>query len=159
MTSTPLKIADAVWIALASLHRDHGDRESFTTKEIARAARLLKPDVNPQTLSAHLSSHLVANAKPNGGHYRMLMRLNDELRRLYRPGDRSHPERHGKTKPKREEIPTEYWGLLDWYEEKYCRRPTATPQPDLAEQMWGLGQEIWADTDADSYVESLRAGW
>ena len=26
-------------------------------------------------------------------------------------------------------------------------------------QMWGLGKEIWADTDADEYVADLRSGW
>ena len=26
-------------------------------------------------------------------------------------------------------------------------------------QMWGVGKEIWADTDADEYVRSLRANW
>ncbi len=26
-------------------------------------------------------------------------------------------------------------------------------------QMRGLGKEIWADTDADEYVRSLRANW
>ncbi len=158
MTSTPTKIADAVWIALASLHQRQEYRESFTTAEVRAEVLRLKPDIKPQTLAAHISSHLVANAKPDGGHYRMLMRLDDNLRRLYRPDDRSHPERHGKTKPKRDEIPTEYWDLLDWYEEKYCRR-TPTLAPDFAAQMWGLGREIWADTDADSYVESLRSGW
>lgn len=26
-------------------------------------------------------------------------------------------------------------------------------------QMRGLGKELWADTDADEYVRSLRADW
>jgi hypothetical protein len=26
-------------------------------------------------------------------------------------------------------------------------------------QMCGVGKEIWADTDADEYVRSLRANW
>jgi len=26
-------------------------------------------------------------------------------------------------------------------------------------QMYGVGKEIWADTNADEYVRSLRANW
>jgi hypothetical protein len=88
----------------------------------------------------------------------MLIRLDDNSRRLYRPGDPVHRDRKGKTKPKRTEIPAEFHDLLDWYELEYCRN-AIQPNDDPIEALWGLGREIWADTDADSYVESLRAGW
>jgi hypothetical protein len=32
-------------------------------------------------------------------------------------------------------------------------------QDDPILQMWGVGKEIWADTNADEYVRSLRAKW
>src|SRR5450759_834688 len=115
MTSTSLKVADAVWLALATLHRAHPDRISFTTAELTAEVRRLAPEVKPPTIAAHISSHTVANTKPDGG-YRMLIRTDDNSRRLFRPGDPSHSGRNGKTKPKRSEIPAEFHDLLDWYE-------------------------------------------
>jgi hypothetical protein len=158
MTSTPLRIADTVWLALATLHRSHPDRTSFTTAELTAEVRRLAPERPSATIAAHISSHTVANTEPDGGHYRMLIRLDDNSRRLYRPGDPVHRDRKGKTKPKRTEIPAEFHDLLDWYELEYCRN-AIQPNDDPIEALWGLGREIWADTDADSYVESLRAGW
>ncbi len=32
-------------------------------------------------------------------------------------------------------------------------------QEDLVLRMFGVGKEIWADTNADEYVRSLRANW
>ncbi len=32
-------------------------------------------------------------------------------------------------------------------------------QEDPILQMLGVGKEIWADTNADEYVRSLRANW
>lgn len=32
-------------------------------------------------------------------------------------------------------------------------------QDDPILQMWGVGKEIWADTNADEYVRDLRANW
>jgi hypothetical protein len=32
-------------------------------------------------------------------------------------------------------------------------------QDDPILKLWGLGKEIWADTDADEYVRGLRANW
>lgn len=88
----------------------------------------------------------------------MLLRLEDNSRRLYRPGDPSGSGRKGKTKPKCNEIPPEFHDLLNWYEREYCRG-TSELEGDPIEALWTLGREIWADTGADSYVASLRAGW
>ncbi len=158
MTSTHIKIADAVWLALAILHRSHPDRSSFTTEELTAAVRRLNLGIKPQTLAAHIHSHTVANTKPNGGSYRMLIRLDDNSRRLFRQGDPVHRDRKGKTKPKRAEIPPEFHDLLDWYDREYSN-DTSRKEEDPIEAMWGLGREIWSGTDADSYVASLRAGW
>lgn len=32
-------------------------------------------------------------------------------------------------------------------------------QDDPVLQLYGLGKEIWADTNADEYVRSLRSNW
>ena len=83
------------------------------------------------SLPAHISSHCVANfprsrkrsdpGKLQGGAYRILYETRSGFRRLFRPGDDVHPDRvqprrQSKTLPRREEIPSIYHGLLDWYE-------------------------------------------
>ena len=80
--------------------------------------------------------------------------------RLIRPGDRALPSRKGKMQPAREELPPQYHYLLDWYEREYCRKPTVVSEDDdPILKMRGVGKEIWADTDADEYVRSLRSNW
>jgi hypothetical protein len=37
--------------------------------------------------------------------------------------------------------------------------PSINEDDDPILQMRGVGKEIWADTDADEYVRSLRANW
>jgi hypothetical protein len=44
---------------------------------------------------------------------------------LYREADHSHPDRHGKIVPKRDDIPAQYHHLLDWYEAEYAPRDIA----------------------------------
>src|SRR5450759_2724772 len=105
MISTSLKIADAVWLALATLHRAHPDRSSFTTAELTAEVRRLAPEIKPPAIAAHIHSHTVANTKPESGRY--------NSRRLCRPGDPVHGDRKGKTKPQRSEIPAEFHDLLD----------------------------------------------
>jgi hypothetical protein len=58
-------------------------------------------------------------------------------------------------------LPEKYHYLLDWYEREYCmQKGASSPEhSDPILQMWGLGRELWADVDADEYVESLRADW
>lgn len=83
--------------------------------------------------------------------------------RLYRPGDLIDPQRRAgrgsKYMPKREEIPSQYHPLLDWYEE-WCREQGASNAVDWEHdpliQLIGSGKHIWADEHADEYVENLR---
>jgi hypothetical protein len=154
----PIKVADEVWIATALLHREHPESEGFTPDEIVRRAEKeaihgrLRPGVHQ-----HAIQHCVANRPPNPGRYRMLY-ADGKLRRLFRPGDTSHPDRRGsKTTPAREDLPPEYHYLLEWYASTYARSSTAGPDPIL--KLRGLGKEIWAGENADRYVRRLRGGW
>ena len=157
-----IKVADEVWIAAATLQRRHPNREDFTVAEIvaqaeaenATGARPLRTGV---TIHAYL--HCVANRKPNPARLRMLTETSRGRRRLYRPGDPCHPDRRsGKHVPKRGEVPSAYLGLIDWYQCEYAGE-MAPPETDPILALMGLGKEIWADEDADAYVNRLREGW
>ena len=90
----------------------------------------------------------------------VLRKLADDTYRLFRPTDAAHPARKGKTMPARDELPKKYHYLLDWYEREYCGKQSAMrEEDDPILQMRGVGKEIWADTNADEYVRSLRADW
>ena len=65
-----------------------------------------------------------------------------------------------KSNPSEKSCPSNYHYLLDWYEHTYSGKETPMKEEDdPILQMRGLGKEIWADTDADEYVRSLRANW
>jgi hypothetical protein len=160
-TRPEVKVADEVWIATALLHREHPDRPDFTVNEIVERARRehLTPELRPG-VQVHANQHCVANRPPNPGRYLMLVETGPNRRRLYRPGDPSHPDRRdAKSVPSRDEIPAEYLELIDWYATKYSphRPPTAKQDPLLA--LTGSGKEIWASEGADKYVRRLREGW
>ncbi len=62
--------------------------------------------------------------------------------------------------PRASEIPSKYIELLQWAERRSANsaaRKAKVVDPILA--LRGLGREIWADEDADAYVERLREGW
>jgi hypothetical protein len=65
-----------------------------------------------------------------------------------------------KSVPRREEIPRQYWQLLDWYETwiKEAHTPDApiNLDDDPLIRLIGSGKHIWADEHADEYVENLR---
>lgn len=161
--STPVEVrcADEVWIATALLHREHPRRPDFTLREIV--ARVAREDIHGalrKGISVHVSVHCVCNRPPSPAGFRMLYATGKRTRRLYRPGDEIHPQRHGKITPNLDEIPTRYHYLREWYEQKYARND----QPALSwlggiRAMAGLGNEIWAGVDADEYVRRLREGW
>ena len=156
-----IRVADECWIALSLLTKVHPERQSFTASEIAKQVQSegAHPDVRPGVLP-HIHLHNVANPPPNPARYRMFHKLADGTYRLHRPTDWYHPQRTGKTHPKRVELPVKYHALLDWYETEYCA--AATGDRDLFDPLLalrGVGREVWAGVDPDSYVEGLRAGW
>jgi hypothetical protein len=154
-------VADEAWLGLALLHREHPDTGSFTAREILDRvkAEQATPEVRPG-VQVHIYLHNVANAEPNPARNRMFWKLDDDTYRLYLPGDHAHPMRKGKMKPNREELPEQYHYVLDWYEREYCGKPSVMKEDDdPILQMRGVGKEIWAGTDPDEYVRSLRSNW
>ena len=159
---TGIRVADEVWIATALLHRQHPERDDFTVGEIVRRAEAekvtgggrLRPGVQ-----VHAYLHCVANKAPNPGRYRMLVETTKGRRRLFKPGDPCHPLRaSGKDVPDARAIPPAYGSLLKWYLGEYVGdQDSGETDPILA--LRGLGKAIWAQEDADAYVERLREGW
>jgi hypothetical protein len=156
-----IKVADEVWIATALLHREHEDRADFQIEEIMQRAtkeagkRSLRPGVY-----VHIVQHCVANRPPNPGRYRMLFETSPGRRRLFRNGDIYDPARESaKIVPAREDIPSEYSDLLDWYRDwsKDSIEERIKNDPLLA--LYGDGKDLWADERADDYVRRLREGW
>jgi len=88
----------------------------------------------------------------------MLYETRRGMRRLYREADPSHPDRHGKILPKRDDIPAPYRYLLDWYEAEYAQAGKEGWLSGIFE-MIGAGKEVFAGEDPDEYVRRLREGW
>lgn len=157
-----MRVADEVWLVVASLHQQHADREDFSIGEIMKQAELRNfSEVLPlrSSLKMHAYLHCVANKAPNPGRYRMLFETKPGYRRLFRPRDVYHPDRKGgKVEPRRQEIPQAFHGLLEWYEKEFAHAEADSSQDPLT-SLRGLGREIWASEDADEYVSTLRAGW
>ena len=79
------------------------------------------------------------------------------MRRIFRPGDEYHPDREGgKITPKKEEIPEEYWSLLDWYESRFGKALKANLPADPLLAMKGMWKGLWKDERPDAYVRRLR---
>ena len=157
-----IRVADEVWIAVATLHRSHPDRADFPIREIMEQAQSMNvTGVKPLRLGVkvHAYLHCVANRPPSPSRHRMLFETAPGRRRLFRPGDPCHPLRAaGKDVPGRLEIPVDHRSLIDWYVEEYAGG-AADDTEDPVLSLRGLGREIWADEDADAYVRRQRAGW
>ncbi len=156
-----IKVADEVWIATALLHREHPDRADFEIADIMERAtqeagtQPLRPGVY-----VHVVQHCVANRPPSPGRYRMLYESAPGRRRLFRNGDTYDPAREGaKTMPAREDTPSEYAGLLDWYRDWGQDNVEDRIKNDPLLALYGDGKDLWADETADDYVRRLREGW
>ena len=173
-----IRVADAVWIATAMLHRACPDRADFPVAEIVAQVATEKAagvEMHASSVQAHVSVHCVAGKKPQPNRVKMLTETSRGRRRLYRPGDPCHPERRsGASLPDRNALPPAYRNLLDWYRYDYLTQAAyVTGEPELslreAGGAWlvvdpilalaGSGKEIWADEDADAYVRRLREDW
>ena len=160
-TAHDVKVADEVWIATASLHRKHPDREDFSIDEIVERARSegIAGKHRPGVY-VHALQHCVANRRPDPGRYCMLFETGKSRRRLWRPGDRLDPKRSGaKSLPAREDIPASYHALLDWYLSKYATASSQAGSSDPILGLRGMGKEIWRGEPPDKYVQKLRKGW
>ena len=173
-----MKVADAVWVATAMLHRAHPDRADFPVAEIVAQVATENAagvEMRASSVQAHVSVHCVAGKKPQPNRAKMLTETSRGRRRLYRPGDPCHPERRsGTALPDRNALPPAYRNLLDRYRNDYLTQAayvTGEPELSLKEAggawpvvdpllaLFGSGKEIWADEDADAYVRRLREGW
>ena len=156
-----LKVADEVWIATALLHREHPESPDFAVDEIvARAQKegLYKP--LRRGVYVHAIQHCVANRAPNPGRYRMLIETRPGHRRLFRAGDSYDPQREGaKITPEREDLPSAYGGLLNWYRDWSATAVSTALKQDPLLALRGSGKHLWADEHADDYVRRLREGW
>ena len=157
-----IRVADEVWIITALLHRQHPSRGDFTVGEIvkeAEARKLAGPGPLRPGVQVHTYLHCVANKAPNTGRYRMLVETSKGRRRLFRPGDPCHHLRvSGKDIPHDDVVLSTYSELIDWYRREYVgERDHTNTDPILS--LRGLGKEIWASEEADSYVHRLREGW
>ena len=156
-----IKVADEVWIATALLHREHPGKADFAIDEIIQRA---KEQADRQPLRpgvyVHIVQHCVANRPPSPGRYRMLFETAPGRRRLFRSGDNYDTAREGaKIAPAREDIPSEYGALLEWYRiwNQDSVEDRIKNDPLLA--LRGSGRKLWADEHADEYVRRLREGW
>jgi hypothetical protein len=166
IADTTFLLADRIWVAVALLHRESPVREDFTKEEIRQKMREtgLMNGLKPGSVAAHLKEHLVANVPPSTGKYRMLFETRPGYLRLFVSGDWVDPRRQSRrpTKqcPNRDEIPSEYISLLDWYA-RWSERHEENPAPvkyedDPLIRLIGSGKHLWADEHADEYVENLR---
>jgi hypothetical protein len=165
VTTSELRLADRIWLAVAMLHQQFPGATAFSKLEIREELEKseLANGTNPASVNAHLKQHLVANVPPSTGKYTMLFETGVGFLRLYRPGDSIDPRRRSgrasKYMPKREEVPSQYHPILDWYEE-WCRKQGTSSAVDWERdpliRLSGSGKHIWADEHADEYVERLR---
>ena len=159
--TSEIKVADEVWIATALLHRKYPRREDFSVDEIVERVR--KEGIASKHrpgVYVHALQHCVANRPPDPGRYCMLFETGKGRRRLWRPGDRFDPKRSGaKTRPAREDIPSSYHGLIDWYLTTYARVSGEPASSDPILGLRGMGKEIWRGEHPDKYVQRLREGW
>ena len=164
--NSELLLADRIWVAVALLHQESPLREDFSKEEIRQKMREtgLMTGLKPGSVAAHLKEHLVANVPPSTGKYRMLFETQPGRLRLFHPGDRVDPGRQSrrptKQTPNRDELPSQYAPLLDWYmrwSERHEENPTPLKyEDDPLIRLIGSGKHIWADEHADEYVENLR---
>jgi hypothetical protein len=158
---TTLKVADEVWIATALLHREDPSRTDFSISEIVERASLIghESPLRPGVY-VHVVQHCVANRVPNPGRYRILFESSEGRRRLFRQGDPYHHSRDGsKVTPSPEDLPSEYFDLLAWYDTWSASSAVAAASADPLVASRGSGKHIWADEHADEYVENLRKNW
>ena len=90
----------------------------------------------------------------------MLYETTPGRRRLFRKGDNYDPAREGaKMLPAKEDIPSEYSNLLDWYRDWSQDNIEERIKNDPLLALYGDGKDLWADEKADDYVRRLREGW
>jgi hypothetical protein len=156
--------ADRVWIAAALLHRENPKQEDFSEAEILeRGRREGFVEEKSNVFPVHVNQHCVSNRPPNPGKHRMLVETRKGRRRLYRNGDPQMPGRTGKIVPERENMPSKYHALLDWYAEWSSGSSSGSPRSNFPAdpllRLRGSGRAVWQHEHADEFVRRLREGW
>ena len=119
----PISTANAVWIAVATLHRERGLKMVFSTNPIIEKIREQNLcSVSDTTIRTHVSSHCVANTSAAVKYpHRKTYRVGHGMYRLYKRGDPYHPTREScPIAPLQFQLPYKYKDLRKWYDEEYC---------------------------------------
>ena len=116
--------AIAVWIAVATMHKEAGNYAVFSKRAIAERVEwhgLCK--VSQDTVSTHISAHCVANAPANCAvPHRKIYRVGRDRYRLYRRGDPCDAFRKNcEAAPPASSLPEAYGDLRRWHDEEYNR--------------------------------------
>jgi hypothetical protein len=131
-----IKVADEVWIGCALLHKENPQEVAFSSSQIADRVgqENIYGSIRPG-IQVHISTHCIANMPAQPNKCRMLYRLPDGRKRLFKATDDYHQSReHGKTMPNKEDIPQKYLYITDWYEREYNQKskeqdPPSPPPP------------------------------
>ena len=154
--------ADLVWIATASLEREKPARKGFSHDEIRQRVYAIEPEHGfpDATVRTHITTHCVANKKPDPGKHRKLYLNPDGTYRLYRLGDLFDPaRREGKISPDPNRIPSKYHDLLEWYRTLDANQSSA-PEVDPILALRGVGKELWRELGGgEKLLRELRANW
>lgn len=121
-----MKVADEAWVSLALLQTENPERQDFAVKEIKERARK-EGWILRQGFYQHVSSHCVANKPADPVNHRMLYQDSRGRKRLFRESDPCHPDRReGKVRPDKQDLPSAYQDLVDWYDSVYSTQPNRT---------------------------------
>jgi hypothetical protein len=157
-----ISAADLVWIAAAALSKQHPERHGFSHDEIRRKVNALEPNHGfpDATIRTHITTHCVANKKPDPGKHRKLFANSDGSYRLYRFLDSCDPGRKlGKGIPDPARIPAKYRDLVAWYRKRESETGKAgETDPILA--LRGVGKEILqALGGGEKFIRDMRENW
>lgn len=158
--STP----NAVWIALATLHKENPTKEAFQAKEIANKIKELDiQSASDATVTTHISSHCVANKPAQPDTHRKLVRVRQGWYRLFVKDDPyDESRRKGQIVPLSEMIPDRFHNLIDWYRTDYVNRehqneesPVGYPSPKTYEETTDYDEEDieFASINSDKTIQ------
>lgn len=155
-----VKVADEVFLVVATLHRKFPDAPDFSVDEIVAQAREMRihPTLRPG-LEVHIRQHCVANKRPNPGNYRVLFATMTSRRRLLQPGDAVHPDRTGKQFPELSQVPAQYHELIEWAKSRTNEGAEPISAIDALLAMRGAFRYTRPGQSVDDYVRELREGW
>ena len=131
MSVLDIKVADEVWIGCALLHKENPQEVAFSNSQVTKRIEQenIYGSIRPG-IQVHISTHCVANTPAQPNKCRMLYRLPDGRKRLFKETDDFDGSRqNGKTTPNTEDIPQKYIFLIDWYVGEYNNKGKRTEIP------------------------------